>query len=91
MRPLLAFLVIPVASGLASVLLLRNLKHASFAATIAAPLLIYVLVRLIDPSDPWSALATLLLSPLAVALAVITVFVWAGRARARRRPELHDT
>ena len=85
MRPLLIFVLIPVASGLASVLLLRNIKHASFAATVTSPLLIYVLVRLIDPSDPWSALATLLLSPLAIALAVITVFAWSGRMHASKR------
>ena len=90
MRALFALLLIPMAVGLVSVVLFRDVKYALFAATIGSPLLIYVFVKLTDPGDPWSALATFLVSPLVIAVAVITVFVCAGRIRTDKQRKWND-
>jgi len=85
MRPLLVLFVSPVVCGVVSALLFRSVRKASFAAAIAAPALVFGLVKLSDPHEAWSAFATFLMSPLVIAFALITVFVCAGRTRARAR------
>jgi hypothetical protein len=85
MRALFVLFLLPTAIGLLSLSLLRSVKRASFVATLGTPLLIYCFVKLTDPGDPWNGLATLLVSPLVIAVAVITVFVCAGCLRAPKQ------
>jgi fumarate reductase subunit C len=79
MRPLLVLFLLPAVGGFIAFVLFRNVRRASFAAAIGSPLVIYALVKVLEPSDPWSAFATFLVSPLVIAVAVITVFICSGR------------
>ena len=53
-------------------------------------MVVYLWVKLIDPADTWSPLATLLVSPLVMAVAVTTVLLCAGRSQIRRHRGLDD-
>jgi len=85
MQPLFVLFVLPVLIGIVSLALFRSVKTASFAATVGSPLLMYVSVRVIDPTAPWNALAIFLISPLAIAVGVITVFICSGRVHVRKQ------
>jgi ribose/xylose/arabinose/galactoside ABC-type transport system permease subunit len=85
MQPLLVLFVAPVFCGFLASLLFHRVRVAFFVATLAAPTLIFAVVKVMDPHEPWSAFATMLMSPLAIALAVITVFLCSGRKRVRSR------
>jgi hypothetical protein len=89
MRPILVLLLLPVAIGMVSFALLRNVRKASFAATLLSPALIFCLVKFIEPGDAWSALATFLVSPLVIAIGVVTVFIFSGRAPERKHRGRH--
>ena len=84
MRPLLVLFVLPVMIGVVCALTLRTMRKASLAATIATPLLVGVLVAAFDPHDAWSPLGSMLVAPLVIAVAVITVLLCAGRAHVRK-------
>jgi len=90
MTPLLVLFVVPALIGLASAMVFRKIRGASFAAAMGSPLVVYLWVKLIDPADTWSPLATLLVSPLVMAVAVTTVLLCAGRSQIRRHRGLDD-
>ena len=85
MKALIVFFVLPTLIGIASMSLLRAFAHASLAAAIGAPLVVYLCIRFLDPDDAWNWLAALLVSPLVVAVAVIAVLLCYRRMHVRKR------
>jgi hypothetical protein len=85
MKALIVFVVLPTLIGIASMSLIRAMKGASLAAAIGAPLVVLVCIMVLDPKDTWNWLAALLVSPLVMAIAVITVLLCFGRLHARKR------
>ena len=85
MYALFVLILLPAVVGLFCLLLFRDAKHASVAATVGTPLVTYILVKIADPGDPWNAVAVLLVSPLVIAVALIAIFVCAGRLRTHKR------
>ncbi|TMH25824.1 MAG: hypothetical protein E6H66_25705 [Betaproteobacteria bacterium] len=90
MTPFLVLFVMPMVIGLASAMMFRRIRSASFAAAIGSPLMVYLFVKAVDPSDQWSPLATLLVSPLVIAVAVTTVLLCAGRSQVRKHRAWDD-
>jgi hypothetical protein len=80
MKALLIFFLLPTAIGVASISLIRALRAASLAAAIGAPLVVFVCIEVLDPDDTWNWLAALLVSPLVMAIAVITVMLCCRRS-----------
>jgi hypothetical protein len=89
MKPLLILIFLPVLIGVLSNTLFRAVRSASFFATLGAPLVVYVCFKALDPDDTWSWLAALLVAPLVISMAIVTVLVWFGRNRPRKR-SLHN-
>ena len=85
MKPLLILIFLPVLIGIMANTLFRAIRSATFAATIGAPIVVYVCFKALDPDGTWSWLAALLVSPLVIALALVTVLLWFGRSRVRKR------
>jgi hypothetical protein len=85
MEPLVVLIVLPVLIGIASVALFRDTTRASCAATFLSPLIVYASLRSLDPDGTWNWLATLLVAPLAIALALAAVMVCFGRSQVRKR------
>jgi hypothetical protein len=85
MKPLLILIFLPVLIGIVANTLFRAIRSATFAATIGAPIVVYVCFKALDPDGTWSWLAALLVSPLVIALALVTVLLWFGRSRVRKR------
>jgi hypothetical protein len=85
MKPLLILIFLPVLIGIVANALFRAIRSATFAATIGAPIVVYVCFKALDPDGTWSWLAALLVSPLVIALALVTVLLWFGRSRVRKR------
>jgi hypothetical protein len=84
MKALLVFFVLPTLIGMASIALIRALRAASLAAAIGAPLVVFLCIEALDPDDAWNWIAALLVSPLVMAIAVITVMLCC------RRPARYD-
>ena len=85
MEPLIVLVVLPVLIGVTAELIFRDARNASFAAALGCPAIIFVWLTLRDPDGALSWLATLLVSPLAIALSLATVILGFGRGRARKR------
>lgn len=85
MKPLLILIFLPVLIGIVANTLFRAIRSATLAATIGAPIVVYVCFKALDPDGTWSWLAALLVSPLVIALALVTVLLWFGRSRVRKR------
>jgi hypothetical protein len=85
MKPLLILVFLPVLIGVISNTLFRAVRSATFAATIGAPIVVFFCLRALDPDGTWSWLAALLVSPLVISMALVTVLLWYGRSRARKR------
>jgi hypothetical protein len=85
MKPLLILILLPVLIGVVSNTLFRAVRSATFAATIGAPIVVYACFKILDPDGTWSWLAALLVSPLVISMALVTVMLWFGRQRARKR------
>ena len=90
MTPFLVFVLVPALIGIASATVFRRLRYASLAAAIGSPLVVYLWVKSIDPAETWSSLATLLVAPLVMGVAVTTVALCAGRSQIRRRTAWDD-
>lgn len=90
MKPLLVLFLLPVLIGVVSTLYFRTMKKASLAATIASPLVVCLCVTAFDPNDAWSPLGSMLVAPLVIAVAVITVLICAGRAPVRKPRTWND-
>lgn len=85
MKPLIVLVLLPALLGVGSFFVFRAIRVASFAAVVGSMLAVCFCIRLLDPESTWSWLAALLVSPLVVSVAMITVLFCAGRARDRRR------
>jgi ABC-type polysaccharide/polyol phosphate export permease len=85
-EPLVVLLLLPVLIGIVSEALFRDTTRASCVATFASPLVVYFCITYLDPHGGWNWLATLLIAPLAIALALAAVMVCFGRTHVRRRP-----
>lgn len=86
MEAFVVLVVLPVLIGIVSEVLLRDTTKASCLATFAAPLVVYFCIVYRDPAGTWNWLATLLVSPLAIALALAAVMISFGRTQVRKRP-----
>lgn len=84
MEALVVLVVLPVLIGIVSVSLFRDTTKASCLATFAAPLVVYLCITYRDPAGTWNWLATLLVSPLAIALALAAVMIRFGRTHGHR-------
>jgi hypothetical protein len=85
MRAFVVLFVLPVLIGIASERLFRDTTRATLAATLAAPAVMYLCLHVFDPTGTWNWLATLLVSPLVIALALASVLFCFGRPPKRRR------
>jgi hypothetical protein len=85
MKPLLILILLPVLIGIVANTLFHAIRSATLAATIGAPIVVYLCFRALDSDGTWSWLAALLVSPLVIAMALVTVLLWFGRSRVRKR------
>jgi hypothetical protein len=85
MKPLLVLIFLPVLIGVVTTVLFRGIRSASFAATIGSPIVVYLCFKTLDPDGTWSWLAAVLVAPLVISMALITVLLWFGRSRVRKR------
>ena len=85
MEPVLVLILLPVLIGVGAELLFRDAVRASLAAALAAPAVVYLSIVALDPSGAWNWLASLLVAPLATALALAAVMACFGWTHARRR------
>ena len=85
MKPILILVFLPVLVGVVANALLRNIRSAALGATIGSPIAVFLCLRALDPDGTWSWLAALLVAPLVIAMALVTVLLWFGRSRARKR------
>jgi uncharacterized membrane protein len=89
MKALLFLLVLPVLIGFASEMVFRDAKRASFAAALGSALIVFLGVIVFDPAGTWNWVAALLVSPLTMALGVVTVLYCYGRLQMRKRRPSH--
>ena len=80
MKPLLILILLPVLIGIVANTLFHAIRSATFAATIGAPIVVYLCFRALDSDGTWSWLAALV-----IAMALVTVLLWFGRSRVRKR------
>jgi hypothetical protein len=85
-EPLVVLILLPVLIGVAAERFFRDTIRASAVATIVSPTAVYLCLTTLDPGGTWNWLATLLVSPLAIALALAAVMVCFGRTHVRKRP-----
>lgn len=85
MKPFLILVLLPMLIGAIASISFRAVTKASLAATVGAPLVVYLCVRVLDPDGTWGWLAVLLVSPLVIAVALVTVQLWFGRSHIRKR------
>lgn len=85
MKALVILLVLPVLIGFASEMVFRDAKRASFTAAVGSALVVFLGVIVLDPAGTWNWVAALLVSPLPMALGVVTVLFCYGRLQMRRR------
>jgi hypothetical protein len=86
MKPVIVLLLLPVLLGVASHFLFRSVRSAACAATIGSVAAVCACVRTLDPDGSWGWLVALLVSPLVIAMAVITVMLCFGRYKAQKGP-----
>ena len=77
--------LLPIAIGVGAELFFRDARRSSVAATLIAPVVVYFSITTLDPGGTWNWLASLLVAPLAMALALAAVMACFGRTQARRR------
>ena len=77
--------LLPLLIGVMANVLFRAIRTAFFVAAIGAPIVVFLCLRALDRDGTWSWLAALLVSPLVMATALVTVLLWFGRSRVRNR------
>lgn len=85
MEAFFVLVLLPIAIGVGSELFFRDALRSSVAATLIAPVVVYFSITTLDPGGTWNWLASLLVAPLAMALALAAVMACFGRTHARRR------
>jgi hypothetical protein len=83
--PLAVLVVAPVVIGIASQLLFGNPRRAACAAMLGAAALVVGSVIAGDPGGGWTWLASLLVMPLPIALALSAVLLCHGRSGVRHK------
>jgi hypothetical protein len=78
--------LLPIAIGVASEIMFRDVIRSSVVAALAAPAVVYFTITTLDPGGAWNWLASLLVAPLAMAFALAAVMACFGRTQVRRRP-----
>ena len=91
MKALLLLLVLPICIGYASEMIFRDARKASFAAALGSALMVFLGVIALDPEGSWNWVAAVLVSPLPVAIGVVTVLFCYGRLQMRRPRHHHGT
>jgi hypothetical protein len=86
MEPLVVLILLPILIGVGAKMFFRDTVRASAVATIVSPTVVYLCLTTLDPGGTWNWLATLLVSPLAIALALAAVMACFGRVQVRKRP-----
>ncbi|HET9764734.1 MAG TPA: hypothetical protein VFR50_14530 [Casimicrobiaceae bacterium] len=86
MEPVLVLILLPLAIGVAAELIFRDVFRASLVATVAAPAVVYASIAALDSYGGWNWLASLLVAPLATAVALAAVMACFGWTHARKRP-----
>ena len=84
MKALVLLLLLPVCIGFVSEMVFRDAKRASFAAALGSALAVFLGVIVLDPAGTWNWIAALLVSPLPIALGVVTVLYCYGRLQMRK-------
>lgn len=84
MEPLAVLIVLPVVVGAVAERLFRDTSRASLAAAVISSLCVYACLRHLDPTGTWNALATFLVSPLAIAFSLASVLLCFGHFEGRR-------
>ena len=90
MEPIVVLIVLPIAIGIVAELIFRDTTHATLAAAVGTAVALVVCMRLLAPAEMWTWLAVLLVSPLAIAAALVAVLTLYGRSQAHRRRRRHD-
>ena len=88
-KALVFLLVLPVLIGFASEMVFRDARRASFAAAVGSALVVFLGVFVFDPAGTWNWIAALLVSPLPMALGVVTVLYCYGRLQMRKPGRHH--
>jgi len=90
MEPLAVLIVLPVVVGAVAERLFHDTSRASLAAAVVSSVSVYACLRWLDPTGTWNALATFLVSPLAIAFSLASVLLcfgcFEGRRAQRPRP-----
>lgn len=86
MEPFAVLVLLPTLVGIASELVFRDVLHASLAATLLSALAVYTCLDVLDPGGAWNALAGFLVSPLAIAFALVAALTCFGQLTGRRAP-----
>jgi predicted Na+-dependent transporter len=84
MEPLAVLIVLPVVVGAVAERLFHDTTRASVAAALVSSLSVYACLRYLDPTGTWNAVATFLVSPLAIAFSLATVLLCFGHFEGRR-------
>jgi len=85
MQPFAVLVLLPIVIGIAAEGLFRDAQRASLVAAILASLEVYLSLATLDPGGEWNGLATVLVSPLAIAFSLATVLACFGFREGRRR------
>lgn len=85
MEAFFVLVLLPIAIGVGAEVLFRDALRSSVAATLIAPIVVYFSITTLDPGGTWNWLASLLVAPLAMALALAAVMVCFGRTHTRKR------
>jgi len=89
MKALVLLLLLPVLIGFVSEMIFRDARRASFAAALGSALAVFLGVIVLDPAGTWNWIAALLVSPLPIALGVVTVLYCYGRLQMRKPGPRH--
>jgi hypothetical protein len=84
-EPAFVLIFLPVLIGVAAEVLFRDTLRASLAATLVAPLLVYVCLTSLDPDGNWNWGGARRVGARAPARSLAAVMVCFGRIHARRR------
>jgi hypothetical protein len=85
MKPILILILLPVLIGVVANTLFSTIRNAALGATLGSPMVVFFCLRALDPDGTWSWLAALLVAPLVISMSLVTVLLWFGRSRARKR------
>jgi hypothetical protein len=90
LEPFVVLFLLPVMIGIASQLCLRGTKNAALVATLGSMLAVWLCLEARAPDETWNWLATLLVLPLPIAVALAAVLVCHGRAHSRGQHRRHE-